>query len=78
MSKVIFNYMNTEYLITYKGEGIQDAQWFKDQLQYCVDTHDFVTLNNKITGGLAWGYIKKIDKPTPSMPEIDNYEDSIL
>ena len=79
MRVVTFHYMDTEYLITYKGEGIQDAKWYRDQLQHCVDTSDFITLNNKITAGLAWGYISKTEKETSRpMPEADNYEEPIL
>ena len=77
--KVTFKYSNTEYLITYEGEGIQDSKWFRDQLQHCVDTGDFVTLNNKITAGLAWGYVERLSPiKEKSMPEKDNYGDSIL
>ena len=77
--KITFNYRNTEYLITYEGEGIQDAEWFRAQLQHCVDRGDFITLNNKITAGLAWGYVERLSPiEKKSMPEKDNYGDSIL
>ena len=62
MAKITFNYRNTEYLITYKGEGIQDAEWYRAQLQECLDTNDFITLNNKITAGLAWGYVERLSE----------------
>ena len=79
MEQITFTYRNTEYLITYKGEGIQDAAWYRAQLQECLDTGDFITLNNKITAGLAWGYVERIEKSeSRPMPELDNYEDSIL
>lgn len=79
MEQITFNYRNTEYLITYEGEGIQDAKWYRDQLQHCLDTSDFIALNNKITAGLAWGYVERIEKnESRPMPELDNFEDSIL
>ena len=55
----IYNFKGTEYLITYKGEGIQDEWWFLDQLKEAERQGDWVTVNNKITGGLAWGYVKR-------------------
>jgi len=54
----IYNFKGTEYLITYKGEGIQDEQWFLDQLKEAELQGDWVAVNNKITGGLAWGHVK--------------------
>ena len=81
MSKVVtFRYSNTEYLITYEGEKVYKMpQWYRDQLQHCVDTNDFITLNNKITAGLAWGYMERLSPIEEKfMPEKDNYEDPIL
>jgi hypothetical protein len=54
----IYNFKGTEYLITYKGEGIQDEQWFLDQLKEAELQGDWATVNNKITGGLTWGHVK--------------------
>ena len=54
----VYNFKGTEYLITYKGEGIQDEQWFLDQLKEAELQGDWVAVNNKITGGLAWGHVK--------------------
>ena len=58
----IYNNRGSKYLITYKGEGIQDAWWFLEQIKAAEDQGDWVTVNNKITGGLAWGHIKKLDE----------------
>ena len=55
----VYNFKGTEYLITYKGEGIQDEWWFLDQLKEAELQGDWVTVNNRITGGLAWGYVKR-------------------
>lgn len=58
----IYNHRGSKYLVTYKGEGIQDEWWFLEQLQAAETQGDWVTINNKITGGLAWGHIKKLDE----------------
>ena len=66
MAKVTYNHRGSLYEITYTGEGIQDAEWFKQQLLAAEKMGDWVTVNNKITGGLAWGHIKRIENDVKS------------
>lgn len=43
----------------WKRESVNDSIDFQHmQLQYCIKTGDFITLENRITNMLLWGGIK--------------------
>lgn len=56
----IFSFRGTKYKITYKGEGIQDEQWFLSQLEYAREQNDWVTVQNKLNNGIMWGHITEL------------------
>ena len=56
---MIFKYRGIKYEISYKGEGIQDTAWFIDQLEYAASVSDYVTVENRLKGGIIEGFIKK-------------------
>ena len=63
------------YVLTYKKEKyeLDPDYWEEDmpintkefqlnQLKYCIEVGDFITLENRINGMLKWGGIKKVEK----------------
>jgi hypothetical protein len=40
-------------------ESIQTNEWIKQQIEYAMKIGDWVTVDNRISNGLRWGWIKE-------------------
>ena len=63
----IIGYRGIRYEIDVPARDLRDAphqdnQWHLEQLSYCMRTHDYVTLENRISNGLKFGWIWELDK----------------
>ena len=57
-------YKNVKYQLDesyWKGETVNDSLDFQYmQLEYCIETGDFLTLENRLNNMLQWGGVKII------------------
>ena len=58
------NYKGNKYQLDenyWKGDMLNTTSQFQhDQLLYCIETNDYVTLENRINNMLKWGGIIKL------------------
>ena len=63
---VIYKHKNKTYQIVIKDEWDRcrerEEQILKD-FKYCEQTHDYITIKNRITNGTKWGWLIEVNPP---------------
>ena len=61
---VTYNYKNKQYQITIQDEGDfsrQREEQILSDFKFCEKNSDYLTINNRMTNGLKWGWLKEIN-----------------
>jgi hypothetical protein len=56
---VIFKFKGKTYQITSNDNYRSNEDLLRD-FEYCLEVRDYQTINNRITNGLKWGWMKEL------------------
>ena len=56
--KFIYEYRQVKYEVI--GEDDSDSLRLVNDFKHCESIGDYITIKNRITGGLMWGWLKQL------------------